>query len=132
MDLKSIQVDKTLEKEGQWIELVDEFHVKIRSVHNTDYRRAVRAQIDRVVDKSRKKRSRLSTEAIEEINIRCAYPHLVVDWRGLEEDGKEVKCNKENVIRIFTELNYLWAIVQEEAGLIKTFRKPTEDEIEGN
>ena len=45
----------------------------------------------------------------------------IVDWKGLEEDGKVIKFTEENAKRIMRELDWVRAQVSEEADIAANF-----------
>lgn len=61
-----------------------------------------------------------SLEDAEDMAIESAVVRIV-SWKGLEEDGKEIKHSEENAKRIMRELDWVRAQVLEEADIAANF-----------
>lgn len=61
-----------------------------------------------------------SLEEAEDMAIASAVVRIV-SWKGLEEDGKEIKHTEENAKRIMRELDWVRAQVLEEADIAANF-----------
>lgn len=61
-----------------------------------------------------------SLEDAEDMAIESAVVRIV-SWKGLEEDGKEIKHTEENAKRIMRELDWVRAQVLEEADIAANF-----------
>lgn len=70
--------------------------------------------------KRKGKENEFSLEDAENMAVESASVR-VITWRGLEEDGKEIKCTEENVKRIMRELDWVRAQVLDEADIAANF-----------
>jgi len=61
-----------------------------------------------------------SLEDAEDMAIESAVVRIV-SWKGLEEDGKEIKHSEDNAKRIMRELDWVRAQVLEEADIAANF-----------
>lgn len=59
-------------------------------------------------------------EEAEDLAVESAVVR-VITWRGLEEDGKEIKPTEENVKRIMRELDWVRTQVLDEADIAANF-----------
>lgn len=66
----------------------------------------------------------------EKIMIEVYADTIIIGWEGVcDEHGNYLEFNRDNVIRILTDLPDLFADIQEQAGRLSTFR---DDEIESD
>ena len=70
--------------------------------------------------KRKNKETEFSLEEAEDMAVESAVVRLI-GWRGLEEDGKEIKFNEDNARRIMRELDWVRAQVLEEADIAANF-----------
>jgi len=114
-----------------------EFEVKLPDGSPTDYFITVRGtqspkvkafskkvfnqmQIKEQQAKRKGKDVDFSLEDAEDMAIESAVVRIV-SWKGLEEDGKEIKHTEENAKRIMRELDWVRAQVLEEADIAANF-----------
>jgi len=114
-----------------------EFEVKLPDGSPTDYFITVRGtqspkvkafskkvfnqmQIKEQQAKRKGKDVDFSLEEAEDMAIASAVVRIV-SWKGLEEDGKEIKHTEENAKRIMRELDWVRAQVLEEADIAANF-----------
>jgi archaellum component FlaC len=57
---------------------------------------------------------------------------IVLDWKGLEEDGKAVKFSKEECVRVLKEYKDFRDHVSELANSMEIFRQEMDAEAEKN
>lgn len=70
--------------------------------------------------KRKGKEVEFNLEDAEDMAVESAVVRLV-DWTGLEEDGKVIKFTEENAKRIMRELDWVRAQVLEEADIAANF-----------
>lgn len=114
-----------------------EFEVKLPDGSPTDYFITVRGtqspkvkafskkvfnqmQIKEQQAKRKGKDVDFSLEDAEDMAIESAVVRIV-SWKGLEEDGKEIKHSEDNAKRIMRELDWVRAQVLEEADIAANF-----------
>lgn len=77
-------------------------------------------QIKEQQAKRKGKESEMSLEEAEDLSIESAVTRIV-SWKGLEENGKEVKFTEENARRIMRELDWVRTQVLEESDIAANF-----------
>lgn len=70
--------------------------------------------------KRKGKEVEFSLDEAEEMAVDSASVR-VITWRGLEEDGKEIKPTEENIKRIMKELDWVRSQVLEESDIAANF-----------
>ena len=70
--------------------------------------------------KRKGKEVEFSLDEAEEMAVDSASVR-VISWRGLEEDGKEIKPTEENIKRIMKELDWVRSQVLEESDIAANF-----------
>lgn len=70
--------------------------------------------------KRKGKEVEFSLDEAEEMAVDSASIR-VITWRGLEEDGKEIKPTEENIKRIMKELDWVRSQVLEESDIAANF-----------
>lgn len=94
------QTDKTLEENGQWVNLGDGIEVKIARL-NSERSQAVRRRLEKPYSKMR---GEIPTQIQEEILTKQVAEAVLLDWKGVElESGKPLEPTLENKIKILTE-----------------------------
>jgi hypothetical protein len=68
-----------------------------------------------------KEMDEMTLDEAEEIAIESTIVR-VIDWRGITDDGKEVKFTKETAEQIFKEHSWIREQIMEEAALLTNFR----------
>ena len=122
---KNYATDKTAEQEGVWEPLADGIEIKVARIGNPNYQRIwereikpYRAQVDRGL---------MADEKMTEIIIKVMAEAVLLDWKSIEYGGKKLVYNRDNAIRILTELPDFRADVMFLANQQASFRA---DEIE--
>lgn len=112
-----------LEKEGIIIDYeAFKFRIARAGGANSDYKRILRA-------KFRPFRHQFETETIsneiaKKLLIEVFAESVVLGWEGVcDEDGNEIEFNKENCVKLLTELPDLFNDLQEQASNYKLFRQ---------
>ena len=83
--------------------------VEVRGQRSTIVEKYIRKQINEQIrlengNKARKDKAKTIEESIEDLNE--AVFVRVKSWRGIEEDGQELECTKENILEVFK--NHSW------------------------
>lgn len=128
MDLKKhFATDVEAEVEGVWHDLGEGGRLRIAHSSNPRWREAYR----RVMGPYRQqiKRRTLSEDRIRALNIEVEAEAILVDWEGLEEDGKKVgKYTTEKAIRLLTDYPEFRRAVQELADDMTHYRNGAAEE----
>lgn len=102
-----------------------EFFITVRGQHSPKvkaYSKRVfnQMQIKEQQAKRKGKELDISLEDAEDMAVESAVVRIVT-WRGLEEDGKEVKFTEDNAKRIMRDLDWVRAQVLEESDIAANF-----------
>ena len=91
--------------------------VKVRGDQSKIVKAYIRKKFDEVNTRNNSKRkgNDITLEEAEEMAVEAAVVRII-DWKGIEEDGKPVPFTKENATRILTEHSWIREQVQEEAS----------------
>lgn len=124
---KQFSTDKKAEQEGVWLtyELDDgnsvEFKVARIGRSNKNY-------IKVLEKKTRPHRHALSTNTMSDskankIQLEVFVEAVLLDWKGIvKEDGTEFVCNRENAIKLFSDLPDLYDSLKDQAEAASTFK----------
>lgn len=76
----------------------------------------------------------LDAEKEREISVKVFVHACVVDWKGVEIDGKEVAFDKESAIKLFVSLPELYKTLMRYAEDFRNYKveDPADKEIVGN
>lgn len=102
-----------------------EFFVTVRGTHAPkvkNYSKKVfnQLQLKEQQAKRKNKETEFSLEEAEDMAVESAVVRLI-SWRGLEEDGKEVKFSEETARRIMRDLDWVRVQVLDEADIAANF-----------
>ncbi len=102
-----------------------EFFITVRGQHSPKvkaYSKRVfnQMQIKEQQAKRKGKELDISLEDAEDLAVESAVVRIVT-WRGLEEDGKEVKFTEDNAKRIMRDLDWVRSQVLEESDIAANF-----------
>jgi len=102
---KFFKTNSQLEENGVWFDIVpDEVGFLVRPFKGTNPR--IKAAMAAYY-KPYAKQIEMGTMDLDkqnEIQIKLFIDVCLVNWKGVEIDGQEVPCNKENALRVFREL----------------------------
>ena len=103
MDLaKKYKTDEEAEDNGAWIDWGDGAKLKIARVGNNNYQR--RAQALMKPHRHARDRGTISEEIQTDIVTKCIAETVLVDWEGIEYDGKPIKYSSKNAEKLLNEL----------------------------
>lgn len=127
---KMFGVNKNLEISGVWQDIGDGVSVKVARMGNPEYQK----DFERVSKPHRRaiRRGTLNNEVAEKLLIKVMARTILLDWKGLEEDGVAVPFNNENALRILTEYKDLRDYVSDIANDIEVFKQEEDEEAEKN
>ena len=101
MELKDFKTDKDKEKDGVWEDLGDECSVLVARYGNQAMVNAYR-RYPRVL-RQRLESGQVDDDKSATVMAKVMADTILLDWKGLKEDGKEVVYNKEECVRILVE-----------------------------
>ena len=131
------ETNKNLETEGVWIDYELEgkvaFSIKIARAggNNIDYLKSLETI-------GKKFNLQLKNDTLDALSANKlmmeVYAEVIVkDWKNIKDkSGKELKCNKENIIMLFEKLPDFYKDIVEQAQKIATFRQKEQEENLGN
>lgn len=102
MDLKKeFGTDKSLELEGVWQELGDGASVLVARAGNRNHAE----ELKRLTAPYRRQISlgKLGAEVWEKISIESMASCVLLDWKGIKDDGKVVPYSQANALRLLTD-----------------------------
>ena len=108
MDLKKeFSFDPDLANSGVWIPIGDGAELLVARMNNDNYRKGLRAAL---LPYSRRGMT-LSEKQNVEVMTTAASQHVLLGWKGLKEDGKELKYSPEEAKRLFDEYQDFFQLV---------------------
>jgi hypothetical protein len=131
MDLaKHYRTDATAEKEGQWVDWGEGTKFKIARLGNAQYQ----ARFQALIKPHRHLRDRgiLPEDIQVEILCKCLAETVVIDWEGVDFDGKPLPYSTENALKVLTELKDLREDIVTVSGEQSTFRIAEIEDSEKN
>lgn len=102
MDIKkSFGTNSTLENEGVWIELGDGASIKVARMGNKENKAILKKLI--APHKMAARNDKLADEIWDKITVESMAATILLDWKGIEDDGKPLPYTKENATRLLTD-----------------------------
>ena len=100
MDLKKeFSFDEDLSNDGVWVSIGEDAKVLIARMNNERYRKGLRKAVLPYT-----RRGTSMTEAQNrEVLARMTAKYILLDWKGITEDGQELKYSEEESYRLLTE-----------------------------
>ena len=130
-DLKRMfGTNKNAEIEGIWQDIGDGVSLLIARIGNPQYQK----EFQKIAKPHRRalRRGTLSDEVAEKLLIKAMAKNILLDWKGLEEDGEPIPYSYENAVRILTEYKDLRDYVSDMANEIDAFKLEDDEEAEKN
>lgn len=132
------KTDEDLEKEGIWIQYGEAsngqqigFKIARAGGQNTAFAKA----LEKATKPYRKaiQTGMLDDKTADSIYKQVFIDTVVLDWKNVENsDGEILKFNKENAIKLFSDLPELFADLREQAGNVSLFRAEVRNKDLGN
>lgn len=102
MDIKkAFGTNENLERDGVWIDMGDGASVKVARSGNRENRAVVKRLL--APHKVALRNDKLSDDVIEKVTIEAMADTILIDWKGISEDGKAVPYTRDNAIRLLTD-----------------------------
>lgn len=117
MDLKKqFGYNKKIARDGVWVDLQDDGSVaiKVAKIGTLDYLNTVNKFSRKYQAQARL--NRMTAEQIVELNARVLSDCILLDWKGIEEDGNPIPYTRENAYRILKEYDDLRSMVEAHAN----------------
>lgn len=95
MDITKAMPVKEAVENGVWVEFDEETSFLIRSTECKEYTRAMQKHGRKLKGEQAK-----SIAAARNVTMKCLVDAIVIDWKGIEENGKKLPCTKENVEKV--------------------------------
>jgi hypothetical protein len=123
------ETDAKVEKEGVWLEFGPNTHdneIKIRVARAGGANESYLKQLE---FRSKPIRRGIQTETVDrkklETIVREVYAEtVVVAWENVEDrEGKLLEFNKENVLKVLTDLPWIYQEIMEASTKLQLFRK---------
>jgi len=97
MDIKKIfSTDSKAEQEGVWVDLDKKTAIKVARSGNPKFQKLFRKLTKPYTRAMRS--GTLNDDIAEKILIQCLAETILLDWKGIEEDGKKVPYSVEKAI----------------------------------
>lgn len=123
-DLNQLKTDKDLATNGVEIEAAPGFFIRVARLGSSRYTEAVSRH-------SRKTKIQAGDDN-KDVLVKAVAETVLIGWRGLQDDGKDVPYSRATAERILTEYPEFLALVLEEASKLDNFRRAKEVEALGN
>lgn len=119
LDLSNLSiVDNSLVENGVWFEFADGAAFKLASVTTPAYRKYLREK----KNPYEKAGIELKDKQEEEINLRGFAEHVLIDWRGLEENGKPLKYSPGAAYELLTKYDQITKFLLDKAVDMENYR----------
>lgn len=108
MKLSSLKTDIGRVEQGEWISDIPEMgdlELKVRGIDNADYR-ALMNRLVQAIPLKRRRRG-ISPEDLEQIQNRCLLETVLLDWRGVQDDGGQaMPYSRDLAVTLLTSPEY--------------------------
>lgn len=125
-------IDEKAVSEGVWLDYGDDGRIRIKPADpnlNKAYRKALEVgtrPYRRLIEA--KAVSAALEKKLDKVIKEAFASAVVVTWEGVvDRQGEPMACNKENIVRLFSDLPLLWADVREAAGDVALFKRQVEE-----
>lgn len=132
MDIGKFKTDLNRELDGVWVDIGKEARLKIARIGNPAYKETFRRLAKPYQRQIRT--GTLSDEVAERILAQSLAESVLLDWEGLEENGKPLPYSKKAALDLLTnpQLKDFRDLVAELANESELFHQQDVDEAEGN
>lgn len=133
MDLSILKTDQTKEVEGVWVDLDPTTSVKVTYTDGKAYRRALQKKLKPYTNLLQAGGMEAIPEGEQEqVAVSVLVDHVVLDWKGVTDNGVEIPFSKEAAKKIFTEVPAFRRMVENAASDISNFRQKEREADEKN
>lgn len=121
MEISEFYTDTKLEEEGVWVDLFDNVQVKVASLNNPEYEKAlIRAANPYSQAIARGKMTTLEVQ--RKIGPELIAKHILKDWSGFTKKNKELKFSVEEAKKLLTDSREFRELVIAAANDTENFR----------
>jgi hypothetical protein len=113
---KTFGYNKTKAREGMWVTLDEagEVKIKVAKLGTVEYLNTVNKYSRKYQAFTRL--NRLSAEQIVDMSANTIADCILLDWKGVEEDGQPVPYSRENAYRMLKEYDDFRSLVETHAN----------------
>lgn len=123
-EISKLSADPEMVK-GKWFPFEDDVEFLIAYSETGKFRK----KQQKLMMKARlSKGNRDITDLTDQVNVEAAYKTILLDWKGLTEDGKPFEFNLANVKRFLSAPNGALGFILAEANTKGNFQPEQEDE----
>lgn len=132
MDLTKsyVETDPTLEKDGVEVELGEGAAIIVRPMRNEQFRKYLQELLKPYERKIQQKR--MDVELQDKLTRKAVAKHVLIGWKGIEIDGKEVKYSTAKAEELMERFEDFQEDVLTAAMSRETFRAEIVEENEKN
>ena len=129
MDIREFATNEQLEQDGVWVEIGEGTQLLIARLGNEKYEKYLRK-----LGRPYLTQLRYSGDAklIQKLAIKAMSHHVLLDWKNLQEKGKDIPYSHETAERLLTDYHGLYRVVSEMSQETTLFRAQELEEAEGN
>ena len=100
MDLKKeFSFDETLSVEGVWVPIGDGAELLVARMNNSKYRKHLRRALLPYTRRGGTMSEKQNREVLADATANC----ILLDWKGMSEDGNKLKYSVEEAKRLFSD-----------------------------
>jgi len=119
-DLSTLKTDKKLEEDGAWVEISQGFSIKVCRMGSKRHTKALER-----LRMPYKNWRELPDEKARELTIKALAEGVLIDWKGLRLDGKELPYSVDNCVQVLSEIGEFANMVIQAASNFTTFKEET-------
>lgn len=121
---KLYATDKGLEKEGIWMEIDDDVKFLVKRFGGNNGPSIKEAHARYMKPHARRiEAGTMPAKKEQELLIKFFVDACLIDWQGIEVDGKDTPFSREVAYELFKELPDLLAALMDEANNIENFKQ---------
>ena len=131
MDIRKLfGVNKAKESEGAWVPIGGGIEVKVKRAGQANKEFAAE-QMKMLKPFSKQiAMNTMDMDVLRQINAKLFAKHVIVDWRGISENGEKVPFSKEKFIEYATEMPDFFSDVFTAATELQNFQDAEDAELE--
>lgn len=131
MDIRKLfGSNKTKESEGAWVPIGGGIEVKVKRAGQANKEFAAE-QMKMLKPFSKQiAMNTMDMDVLRQINAKLFAKHVIVDWRGISENGEKVPFSKEKFIEYATEMPDFFSDIFTAATELQNFQDAEDAELE--
>lgn len=131
MDIRKLfGVNKAKESEGAWVPIGGGIEVKVKRAGQANKEFAAE-QMKMLKPFSKQiAMNTMDMDILRQINAKLFAKHVIVDWRGISENGETVPFSKEKFIEYATEMPDFFSDIFTAATELQNFQDAEDAELE--